>query len=230
VGEINSVREAAIFAQVAGPRRIHPSERVTQEVELAFRNRADPCLILIHRQLQLAHDLAQMVQRRFGVALSAQDHEVVGIDDKASAEISLDVSARWKSVNQFSRVFVGCPAVSEMSGDLETRFDYLGASAVKFPETAWIGNGTFDPRRPVDGVPCPWRPRILPPRARLLSGENWCRRLSRSAWHLRRAHYRGCGSCRKRQGISPKPSRISSRCPRSRERRSRLWSKRWFSA
>ena len=77
------------LASLAGPRRIHPSERVTQEVELAFRDLADPCLILIHRQLQLAHDLAQMVQRRFGVALSAQDHEVVGIDDKASAEISL---------------------------------------------------------------------------------------------------------------------------------------------
>jgi hypothetical protein len=36
-----------------------------------------------------AHDLAQVVQRRFGVAPPAQDHEVVGIGDKASAETSL---------------------------------------------------------------------------------------------------------------------------------------------
>src|ERR1700716_3634437 len=76
-------------ASLAGPRRIHPSERVTQEVELPFRDRADPCLLLVHRQLQLAHDLAQMVQRRFGAAPPAQDHEVIGIDDKASAETSL---------------------------------------------------------------------------------------------------------------------------------------------
>ena len=53
-----------------------------------FRDLADPCLIFVHRQLQLAHDLAQMVQRRFGVAPPAQDHEVVGIDDEASAETS----------------------------------------------------------------------------------------------------------------------------------------------
>src|SRR4029077_6050700 len=31
-------------ASLAGPRRIHPSERVTQEVELAFRDLADPVL------------------------------------------------------------------------------------------------------------------------------------------------------------------------------------------
>src|SRR5258708_40356491 len=71
-------------ASLAGPRRIHPSERVTKEVELPFRNPADPCLILVHRQLQLTHDPAQVVKRRFGVASSAQDHEVVGIRDQAS--------------------------------------------------------------------------------------------------------------------------------------------------
>src|SRR5450759_122692 len=68
---------------------IHPPERISQEVELPFRYLADPCLLLVHRQLQLAHDLAQVVQRRFGVAPPAQDHEVVGIDDKASAEAAL---------------------------------------------------------------------------------------------------------------------------------------------
>src|SRR6516164_343221 len=48
-----------------------------------------PCFVLIHRQPQLAHDLAQVVQRRFGVTSSAQDHEIVGIGHKASAETSL---------------------------------------------------------------------------------------------------------------------------------------------
>ena len=69
--------------------REHLSEREAQEVELPFRDCADPCLVLVHRQPQLAHDLAQVVQRRFGVAPPAQDHEVVGIDDEASAETSL---------------------------------------------------------------------------------------------------------------------------------------------
>jgi hypothetical protein len=56
----------------------------SREVNLTMR-----CLLLVHRQLQLAHDLAQVVQRRFGVAPPAQDHEVVGIGDQASAETLL---------------------------------------------------------------------------------------------------------------------------------------------
>jgi hypothetical protein len=60
-----------------------------QEVELAFRDLADLCLVLVHCQLQLTHDFAQAMQRRFGVAPPAQDHEVIGIVDKASAETSL---------------------------------------------------------------------------------------------------------------------------------------------
>src|SRR5204863_1066431 len=70
-------------ASLAGSRRIHSSERVPQEVELPVRNLADPCLVLIH------HDFAQVMQRRFGIALPAQDHEVVGIGDKASAKALL---------------------------------------------------------------------------------------------------------------------------------------------
>src|SRR5260370_7642693 len=68
-------------ASLAGPWRVHPSERVPQEVELPFRDLADPCLILVHRQLQLAHDLAQVAQRRFGVPSSAQNHEALAIVD-----------------------------------------------------------------------------------------------------------------------------------------------------
>jgi len=63
--------------------------RTVKAVELPFRHLADPCLVLVHRQLQLAHDLAQVVRRRFGVAPPAQDHRVVGIGDQASAETSL---------------------------------------------------------------------------------------------------------------------------------------------
>ena len=34
------------------------------KVELPFRHLADSCLLLIHHQLQFAHDLAQVVQQR----------------------------------------------------------------------------------------------------------------------------------------------------------------------
>jgi len=37
----------------------HPPKRVSQEVELAFRHLQIRCLLLVDRQLQLAHDLAQ---------------------------------------------------------------------------------------------------------------------------------------------------------------------------
>ena len=74
---------------LAGPRRKHSPERVSQEVELAFRHFADPCLLLVHRQLQLAHDLAQALQRRFGFAPSAHDHEIVGVGHEPRAEGSL---------------------------------------------------------------------------------------------------------------------------------------------
>ena len=37
----------------------------------------------------LAHDLAQSLQRRFGLAPPAQDHEIVGVGHDASAEASL---------------------------------------------------------------------------------------------------------------------------------------------
>src|SRR6478609_5346585 len=52
--------------------RVHSSEREAQEVELAFRDLADLCLVLVHCQLQLTHDFAQAMQRRFGVAPPAQ--------------------------------------------------------------------------------------------------------------------------------------------------------------
>src|SRR5256885_17080709 len=60
-----------------------------QEVELSFRYLADSCLLLVDRELQLSHDLAQSLQGLFGFALSAQDHEVVGVGHDASAEASL---------------------------------------------------------------------------------------------------------------------------------------------
>ena len=62
---------------------------IAQEVELPVRNPADPCLLLVHCQLQLAHDLAQVVQRIFRVAPSAQDHKIVRIGDEPSAEALL---------------------------------------------------------------------------------------------------------------------------------------------
>src|SRR6516162_1286216 len=76
-------------AGLAGSRRIHPPKRISQEVELPVRDLADACLLLVHCQLQLAHDLAQVVQRLLCTAPSAQDHKIVGVSDEASAEASL---------------------------------------------------------------------------------------------------------------------------------------------
>jgi peptide/nickel transport system substrate-binding protein len=42
--------------------RVHSSEREAQEVELPFRDLADPCLLLVRRQLQLAHNLAHAIE------------------------------------------------------------------------------------------------------------------------------------------------------------------------
>ena len=51
-------------------------ERVAQKVELPFRDPANSCLLLVDRELQLAHDLAQLLQCLIGIALLAQDHKV----------------------------------------------------------------------------------------------------------------------------------------------------------
>src|SRR5215471_18374678 len=76
-------------AGLAGSRRIHPPERVAQEVELLFRDLADSCLLLVDCQLQLSHDHAQLSQGFFSLALSTQDYEVVGIGYDARAEALL---------------------------------------------------------------------------------------------------------------------------------------------
>src|SRR6185437_14326915 len=68
-------------ARLAGSRRIHSSERVAQEVEPSFRYLADACLLLVDRELQLSRDLAQSLQGFCGLALSAQDHEVVSVSE-----------------------------------------------------------------------------------------------------------------------------------------------------
>jgi hypothetical protein len=40
---------------LAGFRRIHPSERVAQKIELPFRHLTDPCLLLVDREPQLGN-------------------------------------------------------------------------------------------------------------------------------------------------------------------------------
>ena len=75
--------------RLAGSRRIHPSERVSQEVERPFRDLADSCFLLVHRQLQLAHDLAQSLQGLFGPAPPAQDHKIVRVGHDTRAEALL---------------------------------------------------------------------------------------------------------------------------------------------
>src|SRR5215831_10356431 len=88
------VRLSSSYRTIAQPgparlRRVHPPERITQEVKLPARNPTDPCLLLIHCQLQLAHDLAQMMQCVLRAAPSAQDHKVIRIIDEASAKALL---------------------------------------------------------------------------------------------------------------------------------------------
>src|SRR5271163_47592 len=75
--------------RLSGSRRIHPPKRVAQEVELAFRHLADSCLLLVDRQLQLAHDLAQLLQCLVGIALLAQDHKIIGVGYDTTAEALL---------------------------------------------------------------------------------------------------------------------------------------------
>src|SRR5665811_2191589 len=67
----------------AGRARVHPPERVTQEVELTFRDLADACLLLVDRELELAHDLAQSRQGLLSLAPSAQNHQIVSVDHDA---------------------------------------------------------------------------------------------------------------------------------------------------
>src|ERR1035437_10922885 len=59
--------------------RIQPPKRVSQEIEMTFWYLADSCLLLVDRELQLAHDLAQVLQSLFGHASSAQNHKVIRI-------------------------------------------------------------------------------------------------------------------------------------------------------
>src|SRR5882757_5883555 len=54
-----------------------------------FRDLADSCLLLVDRELQLAHDHAQLLQRLVGFALLAQDHEIVGVGYDTTAEALL---------------------------------------------------------------------------------------------------------------------------------------------
>jgi hypothetical protein len=56
-------------ARLAGSRRIHSSERVPQKIELSFRDLADSCLLLVDRELQFAHDPAQLLQCLIGFTL-----------------------------------------------------------------------------------------------------------------------------------------------------------------
>jgi hypothetical protein len=74
---------------LTGFRRIHPPKRISQELDLPVRDLADPCLFLVDRELQSSHDLAQSLQCRFGLALPAQNHEIVRVGHDATAEASL---------------------------------------------------------------------------------------------------------------------------------------------
>src|SRR6516162_3058272 len=71
------------------PDRFSPNTFARTCNELLFRYLAAACLLLVDRELQLSHDLAQSLQGLFGFALPAQDHEVIGVGLDARAEASL---------------------------------------------------------------------------------------------------------------------------------------------
>src|SRR5208282_3304513 len=59
-------------------RRVAPTKRVPEEVELPFRQSADPRLLFVHRKLQLQHHVPHGRQSLIGLATTA-DHEVVRV-------------------------------------------------------------------------------------------------------------------------------------------------------
>src|SRR5215471_10755113 len=69
-------------AQIGAPRlrRIAAPKRITQEVELLFRQRADPCLGLVHRQLESGHHVPHGDEGLLRSAPAA-DHEIIGVVD-----------------------------------------------------------------------------------------------------------------------------------------------------
>src|SRR5450759_3648927 len=64
--------------------RVQPPKRVSQEIEMTFWYLADSCLLLVDCELQLAHDLAQVLQSLFSHASSAQNHKVVRVGHEFS--------------------------------------------------------------------------------------------------------------------------------------------------
>jgi hypothetical protein len=79
---------------------------IAQEVELSLRDLTDSCLLLVDRELQLAHDLAQLLQRLIGFAPPAQDHEIVGVGHDARAEALLQselLSSQYEPAHVYIR-------------------------------------------------------------------------------------------------------------------------------
>src|SRR6266581_6904895 len=92
--------------QVGTPRlrRIASTKRVSQKVELLFRQFADPRLRFIHRQLQLRHDVSHPSQRFFRLATAA-DHQVIGVVNDVCSKTLL-VSELLPSQHESTHVHV----------------------------------------------------------------------------------------------------------------------------
>src|SRR5215468_6749530 len=77
------------FSSLAPPFLVSLQHTIAQEVELAFRDPTDSCLLLIDRELQCTHDRAQLLQGLFGLTSLAQNHEVVRVGHNAGTEALL---------------------------------------------------------------------------------------------------------------------------------------------
>src|SRR5579864_25288 len=69
-------------------RRVATTKRVSQKIELFFRQSTDPRLRLVNCQLQLRHHVPHRGQRFFRAA-STTDHEIVRIVDNVRPETPL---------------------------------------------------------------------------------------------------------------------------------------------
>ena len=81
--------KAIAIDESAEPAHVGDEGDSREDVEQTASSSQQP-LFLAHRELQLAHDLPQSLQGRFGFAPSAQDHEVVRIGYEASAKGSFE--------------------------------------------------------------------------------------------------------------------------------------------
>jgi len=70
------------------PRRVAPSQGVSEEVETLLRHRADACLLVVERQLQRGHEGLHLLSR-LGRMAATENDEVIRIDHQPRLQLLL---------------------------------------------------------------------------------------------------------------------------------------------